>query len=128
LSKKEECIRQALIQKLIFELGFPRELISIEKELSKLPHLSGKQLPKRRVDLVCFTQNVYPLLVIECKAIPLSEKALDQVLGYNYYIQAEFVAISNGQTQVISDKEGKRVWYEWMEYRELVREAALPCF
>ncbi|MBM3208513.1 MAG: type I restriction enzyme HsdR N-terminal domain-containing protein [Chlamydiae bacterium] len=103
----EEKVRQSLIQKMINELSYPRELICIEKSLSEIPsaHLSKKEFPDRRVDVVCFMKEgrsaLRPLLLIECKECSsLAESARQQVIGYNHFIQACFVAIAYpGETE-----------------------------
>lgn len=101
----EELVRQHLIKKLIHHLGFPPHLISVEKKLSELPHLQGKKLPSRRIDILCYAKDIhphfpiYPLLLIECKEGILREEALEQALGYNHYIQSFYVAVA-GQDAV----------------------------
>lgn len=96
----EEIVRQGWIQKMVRELGFPKELLVIERELKMLPHLKEHPhpLPNRRVDLLCFGKgaaDIFPLLLIECKDEPLSQQALDQALAYNTFVQAYYVAIVN---------------------------------
>lgn len=95
----EEKVRQLLLQNMTAKWGFPKELLSVELELSQLPHLKGAAgLPKRRVDIVCFAKNIhskfplYPLLLIECKKG--NEDANEQVLGYNHFVQAPYVAVA----------------------------------
>lgn len=66
-------------------LGFPRGLISVEKQINE-----------RRYDIVSFTKEMQPLIVIECKAGALDAAAKDQVFGYRSLIQAPFVALANG--------------------------------
>lgn len=100
----EEVVRQALIIKMIEELSYPRELLSVERALSELPHISHKiaaQSLERRVDLVCYAKDIhphhllYPLIVIECKeSASMKQEAKEQVIGYNYFIRAPFVAIA----------------------------------
>ena len=100
----EEKVRQNLLHKMTVELSYPRELISIEKALSEMPHISAStasSCPDRRVDLVCFAKGIhpeyplYPLLLIECKeCASLVEVARQQVIGYNYFIKACFVAVA----------------------------------
>jgi len=89
---------------MIHELGYPRQWIAVEKELASLPHLQlipKKELPKRRVDILVFAPHIhpdyslYPLLMIECKVAFLEPKFAQQVLGYNTYVQAPFIAIAN---------------------------------
>ena len=33
--------------------------------------------------------------MIECKAVKLTECAIDQVIGYNYFVKSYFVAVAN---------------------------------
>lgn len=109
----EERVRQHLIQHMIKDLGFPRGGIAVEMSLAQMPHLQGKGLviPDRRADIVCFsTENnvqgtLQPLLMVECKAVPLTPKVLQQVTGYNHYVQAAFVAIANAE-------ELRTGWYD----------------
>jgi hypothetical protein len=98
---REEGFRQALIEILVGKLGYPRELIAVEKELASFPHLTGAlSLPQRRIDLVCFARNIhpdhllFPLLLIECKVEESGFHAQQQALGYNHYLKAPYVAIS----------------------------------
>lgn len=98
----EEIVRQTWIQRMMGELKYPKELLAVEKELSSLPHLRGDKVPARRIDLLCFLKNeetVVPLLLIECKEGLLSEEALHQVISYNFYVKAPYVALVN-QSQV----------------------------
>jgi hypothetical protein len=106
----EERIRQGWVQKMILELGFPLALLTVEKELATLPHLSHlppSEIPKRRVDILVFAKNIhpayslYPLLMIECKALSLNSKNAAQVIGYNNVVQAPFVGIANDQRIMI---------------------------
>lgn len=93
----EEAVRQKLILHLIEELDFPAKLLVVEKGLRQIPHLSVDQkAPQRRADLVCFAKNgesLYPLLLVECKATPITSKMLRQAIGYNYFLKAAFIAI-----------------------------------
>ena len=123
--RPEEKVRQALIQELI-AFGFPKELIVVEKEIGEVSSIQNA--PKRRVDILCFMKKgdvLLPLLVIECKAVALSDKALEQVLGYNYYVNASFVAIANAQGMVIVDREGNE--HVLRSYTDLVRSASNAC-
>lgn len=106
----EEKVRQFLLARMIEELGYPLGNIAVEKQLSQMPHiLKGVSvLPKRRADIVCFASGIhvdypfYPLLLIECKAVPLNRKVVEQVIGYNYFMQAFFIAVANQSEVVIS--------------------------
>jgi len=86
----EERVRQKLLRQMIESLGFPKSLIAIEQKIGS-----------RRADIICFAKNIksgftlYPLLMIECKAVLFNQKTIDQVLGYNHSVRAFFVAIAN---------------------------------
>lgn len=100
---KEELIRQRLVQHMIHDLGYPAALIAVEKELSQLPHLKLTpihQIPKRRADIIVFAKDpgnvdLKPLMMIECKAVPLLPKFANQVIGYNAFVRAPFIALAN---------------------------------
>lgn len=100
----EEKIRQDLIQTMIHQLGFPEGTIALEKNLSQLPHLQGMVLPNRRADLIVLAKNLhpihllYPLLLVECKATPLTPKVLRQIIGYNQFVKSFFIAAVNQTT------------------------------
>lgn len=89
----------------MLSLGYPKGLIGVEKCLDCF---SSKSVSKRRVDLLVFWKKedcLCPLLIIECKAIPLSKEVEQQVLGYNFFAKAYFVAIAN-------ENELKLFWLE----------------
>ena len=100
----EEVVRQELLQKMM-GLGYPKSHIAVEKELKELPHLAAfTTLPERRIDVLCFAHNIhpyfplYPLLLIECKEGYLRESAFEQLMGYNDYVKAPFLAIVTEDT------------------------------
>ncbi|MBS0629920.1 MAG: type I restriction enzyme HsdR N-terminal domain-containing protein [Verrucomicrobia bacterium] len=100
-STPEEIVRQKLLHVMTTQLGFPKELLAVETQLSEVPHLKKlENLPKRRADIICYAKGIhpeyslYPLLVIECKEGQVGDEAREQVLGYNHFIQANFVAIA----------------------------------
>ncbi|QZA59149.1 type I restriction enzyme HsdR N-terminal domain-containing protein [Candidatus Rhabdochlamydia porcellionis] len=119
----EEKIRQKLLKVLIEELFFPKECIVIEKALSELPHLQGKHVPKRRLDILCYFpmhDQLLPLLLIECKKSGGTKQALSQVNGYNYWVKAPFVAVAN--------QEGILLKYLDIASNEIVLKEGLPSY
>ena len=103
-STPEERVRQALIYDLINQLAFPASHLAVEMHLSQLPHLKGKfDLPNRRADLIVFfldknfPSELKPLLLIECKAHTVNNLTMRQLWGYNYFVQAPFVAAVGNQ-------------------------------
>jgi hypothetical protein len=118
----EEKVRQNLIKKML-ALGYKKNLIAVEKELSSLPHLKNLPLPgKRRADILYFAKGIhesydlYPLLMIECKAIPLKDSALAQVIGYNQYVQACFVSVANLEEIYTLWYDPKKKVYEQIDF------------
>lgn len=100
---REELVRQKLLYYLTNNLLYPADGMVLEKALSQLPHLKLAQesLPDRRIDIACYAKNIhkehslYPLLLIECKSIKLTDTMMLQLCGYNYYVKAYFLALVN---------------------------------
>ncbi len=98
----EEVVRQKLIQVLI-EMGYPRSLIAVELNISQLKHVSDQDICnyKRRADIICFAKNIhedydiYPLLLIECKACRITSAVFRQVEGYNSVVKSYFYTVAN---------------------------------
>lgn len=104
-NRPEEHIRVSLLHKMVNELSYPLSLIAIEIELKTLPHLSSsdkKCIPKRRIDIVVFDKDIhpqyplFPLFLIECKAVDLTDDFKSQVIGYNDIVKAPYIALANG--------------------------------
>jgi hypothetical protein len=97
----EEQIRQRLIRHMIDTLGYSPLWMAVEKELAQLPHLRlqpSAEVARRRVDIIIFNPHTLtPLLMLECKALPLIQAMAEQVIGYNLYVQAPFIALANGK-------------------------------
>ena len=121
VDQPEEQVRQQLLNHLIEDLKFPESLVAIERKLSQMPHLplDGTDYPDRRSDIVCFANDIfpghslYPLLLIECKAVPMNSKTERQVIGYNHYLGSPFVCIANETERRIGwrNEEG----YQWQD-------------
>lgn len=131
----EEIVRQKLLHTMVQKLSYPKELLSIEKSLSEMPHFLPPDLdavPDRRADVVCFGKAIhprhplYPLIVIECKeSRALLDEAVEQVVGYNYYLKAYFVAVAHpqGVEWGYFDKEREKyVFHSFLpSYEELIK-------
>ncbi len=121
----EEIIRQQILSLMVEQLGFPASLIGVEKQVHHLPHLMTTDcqlFPKRRVDIVCFAKDLapngtlFPLLSVECKATKLTTKVLGQILGYNHYIRASYIAIANGEEIQTGWKNAKTQEWEFVNF------------
>ncbi len=99
----EEMVRQTLLQVMVQKLGFPPALIAVERELKLLPHLlkDPRVLPERRADIICFAKGIhtrfplFPLLLVECKEDLIDQAAIEQVIGYNVFVEAPFIALAD---------------------------------
>lgn len=119
---------------MVQNLGYPANRICLETTLNQLPHLRNVEaLPKRRIDIVVFGLDIhphyplYPLLLIECKAISLTQKTLRQVAGYNYFVGAHFIGVVNQTKNYLGyyDKEAKDYLFKenFLSYNKLVELA-----
>ncbi len=132
----EERVRQALIHDLTQRLGYPLGNVALEKSLSQLPHLATTaNLPKRRADLIIFAKDIhphfslYPLLLIECKSVPLNAKTLRQLVGYNQFVRAPFISAINQSSTYLGWYHPSHEDYCFQEgllsYEALLRQAQL---
>jgi len=96
-TRPEENIRNALIARLCQELGFPSNILVKERAISQLPHFSHREnLPNnRRIDLIAYYwegELLKPLVLFECKHHRPKASGFQQLMGYNHWIQAPFLA------------------------------------
>lgn len=121
----EERVRQALLKKMIDELGFQKGLLCVEKNLDFFPS-NKSTFSKRRLDILAYAKGkleLFPLLLIECKAIPLNNEVVKQVVGYNHFIGARFMGIVNESAFKLmwNNKEGKLESIDFLpSYEELI--------
>ncbi len=94
----EEWVRQNLIKFLVAEFDFPINLIALEKSLV----LAGRNY---RFDALIYNKDIFPLMIIECKApsVKLEQAVFDQIWNYNYEIGAPFFLITNGISFVMGE-------------------------
>lgn len=98
----EERVRQSTLSSL-FSLGFLPSLTAVERKIDGMP--------KRRIDILCYeSQTLKPLLLIECKAKAFSDKELRQLLGYNFYVQAKFVALVSCDKTLVLNTETNEIF------------------
>ena len=92
----KEWVRQHLLNYLVTEKKIPASSISIEKELV-LNDL------KKRYDIVVYTRQLKPYLIVECKApyIALNKEVVEQALRYNLTVKADLLMISNGVSDLV---------------------------
>lgn len=112
----EEVVRQRIIHAMI-QMGYPIPLIAVEKKLSEICQLSSLKPPARRMDVVCFSRKDHkPLLMIECKATKITQKALLQVMGYNRFVNAPFIALCSAQETLMAYWDTQKGDYIFLDH------------
>ncbi|WP_445665446.1 type I restriction enzyme HsdR N-terminal domain-containing protein [Fodinibius sp. AD559] len=87
----EERVRLRIMEALI-KAGWSKHRISTEESIGKLGDTS------MRTDLICYSQQFEPKLLVECKAeyISISAKTAEQVAQYNQKVGAPYLLMTNG--------------------------------
>jgi hypothetical protein len=122
-SLPEERVRVRLIEFLL-QAGYPKSGLVIEKALAQMPHLANcaGPLPLRRADLVSFVagihpeEGLYPLILFECKGVPLTERMKKQVTGYNHFLGAYFVSLINQASCWLGWLDSGSGEYRWITH------------
>ena len=106
----EEWVRQHLVRYLIEEKGFPASLIAVERSL----RFNQQDF---RADVVVFSTEGKPLLVVECKApeVKITQKVFDQIVRYNFEFQVDFLIVSNGMTHFCCKIDKGNLAYEFLQ-------------
>ena len=105
---------------MVNDLGYPKSLIGVEKGLSTLTHSNLD----RRIDIICYSTNGQPLLLIECKAdLQLTQVVENQLVGYNDVVKAPYLALANEKEVKMGFYDGKRWVFKlgFASYQQLVR-------
>lgn len=91
-TRPEERVRLQIVEYLIRN-GWSKHRISTEEKIRSAQMDDGK-----RSDLICYTQEFNPHLLVECKAenIKLSTETALQIAQYNRQIEAPFLLLTNG--------------------------------
>ncbi len=87
----EEWVRQHFINYLVNDRKFPKGLIAVEHPITinKVNH---------RADIVAFTSDGKPLVIVECKApdIAINQSVIQQISRYNILLKAPILILTNG--------------------------------
>jgi hypothetical protein len=96
---EEEWVRQRFVQFLVEVMQYPLSFIALEKELM----LNGL---KKRFDVLVFSKDHQPLMLVECKApeVPLNDEVLEQALRYHISIPVRFIVLTNGKSTFAWEK------------------------
>ncbi len=92
----EEWVRQHFCNLLVTQLGFPASLIVVEASLTV-------NRMARRFDILAYTSDGKPCLVIECKAPSkkITQDVFDQVAMYNMKLLVNYLVVTNGMTHYV---------------------------
>lgn len=87
----EEWVRQNLLTHLTNNLGYPKQLLSVE-------HTIELNTMKRRCDAVIFDKTLQPHVLLECKApfVEIDADTYQQIWRYNLVFNAPHLILSNG--------------------------------
>ena len=87
----EEWVRQHVVHFLIFEKGYPKGLIEVEKNIKLFN-------TEKRVDILVRTPDLRPLLLIECKAphVKLKQAEANQLARYQITLNSPYCMLTNG--------------------------------
>ncbi len=87
----EEWVRQHFINYLVADRKFPKGLIAVEHPLviNRVSH---------RADIVAFSSDGKPLVVVECKApdVAINQSVIQQIARYNILLKAPILILTNG--------------------------------
>lgn len=105
--RPEEVVRLQYLEALIEEQRWSGNRIAFE-----LPVRSRKFETAKRADIVCYSQQMKPKIVVECKAptIAITESTAVQASRYNDVIGAPWLILTNGKEDILYNaSEGKTV-------------------
>lgn len=89
----EEWVRQHVAHHFVTQLGFPAGRIGLEISLKVNDMM-------KRADMVVYSAQGRPQLVVECKApsVAITQSVLDQVARYNLALGVNVLVVTNGIT------------------------------
>lgn len=87
----EEWVRQHVVQYLIQEKNYSKNLINVEKQLI----LNNTT---KRYDVVVYNSDGSVSIIVECKApsIKITQGTFDQIARYNLSLDASYLMVTNG--------------------------------
>lgn len=87
----EEWVRQHFVHYLMNQLGYPKELLANEVEVT----LNGTS---KRCDTVLYDCDLKARMIVEYKAadIPITQKVFNQIMRYNMVLRVDYLVVSNG--------------------------------
>lgn len=90
-NRPEERVRLQVVEYLL-DMGWSKHRMSAEEGVA------SSQKGNLRTDLICYTQDFKPFLLVECKSneVNISNQTADQIAIYNKQVKAEYLLMTNG--------------------------------
>jgi len=106
----EEWVRQNCLYFLISELGYPKSLINVEKQIK----INGQL---KRYDIVVYSSQGDVHILVECKApsIAISQNTFDQIAQYNMTLNSSFLMLSNGKEHYFCVMDFEKKSYKFIK-------------
>lgn len=100
----EEWVRQHVIHFLAEEKNFPKGLMETEKEIALFN-------TKKRIDILVRSNELKPLLLIECKepSVKLSQKEAEQLARYQLSLQCPYSMLTNGLSHIVIHSVNEKI-------------------
>ena len=105
----EEWVRQHCVHFLNKELGYPKSLINVEKQIK----INGQV---KRYDIVVYSPAGNVEILVECKAPPvkISQDTFDQIARYNMTLKSRFLMLTNGKEHYFCEMDFQNKAYRFI--------------
>lgn len=105
----EEWVRQHCVHFLNKELGYPKSLINVEKQIK----INGQV---KRYDIVVYSPSGNVEILVECKAPPvkISQDTFDQIARYNMTLKSRFLMLTNGKEHYFCEMDFQNKAYRFI--------------
>jgi hypothetical protein len=115
----EEWVRQHIIVFLITEKKYPASLIAVEVSLNR-----GTK--KQRGDIVIYTNDGKPRMIIECKApeVNITQDVFFQIARYNAPLKMNYLVVSNGISHFcckMDYENGEHIFIKDIPYYDFIK-------
>ncbi|MEX2600244.1 MAG: type I restriction enzyme HsdR N-terminal domain-containing protein [Balneolaceae bacterium] len=102
-NQPEERVRLRFLDYLLLEAGWPKSRVTTET-----PVKFRESTRPLRADLICYSKELQPEILIECKAesVPLTNAVAEQIARYNHALNASWLCITNGVQEIWFRVEG----------------------
>lgn len=106
----EEMVRQLLIQYFLAERNVSKNRLALERAL-KVNKMT------RRWDLMIYTQDMTPWLLVECKApkVKITQSVFEQISAYNLSLRVPYLLVTNGMDTYCCEMDYEGETFRFLE-------------